>query len=371
MSGFADATAFPRCNFQVNDFREDIEWDDFVRSTAGGHHVQTSYWAIAKQAIGWTALRVILRNGSRIVGGSQLLIRKCPVIGNVSYVTKGPLLADQDPQAAHLLIARLLQFAAERKIRLLSVQPPNDAQYICDILKAHGFRRSSIELSPVASILVDLSKDPSALLNLVRRQTRQNIRRGLQAGIRVEEGDSNDVKQFYRLYCMTGDRQKFLPYPQRYYESMMSAFERHERMRLLFAKYKEEPVSVLLLVLFRDTVIAKIFGWSGRYRELRPNEALFWGSILWAKEQGYRTFDLEGIDRDGAEKYLRNEPLPEALSHCPDQLKYGFGGQVVLYPETYELFSSRFLRLLSNITSPAVGKRNLASRLIDVARKRA
>ena len=239
MSEFPNVTTLPGYDFQICDLREDVEWDNFVRSTAGGHHVQTSYWAIPKQTIGWTALRVTLRNGSRIIGGSQLLVRKYPVIGNVCYVSKGPLLAGQDSQDAHLLIARLLQVATERNIRLLSVQPPNDAWYLCDLLKAHGFQRSSIELAPMASILIDLSKDASKLLEQARRQTRQNIKRGLQTGIKVEEGNENDVKLFYDLYCMTGDRQEFLPYPQHYYESMISAFEPHERMQLLFATYRE------------------------------------------------------------------------------------------------------------------------------------
>lgn len=105
----------------VVDAYADNTWDSFVVAVPGGHHVQTSLWARVKPRLGWRAARVTLRRqGRQPVAGCQLLIRSLPLIGNVGYVTKGPLCPEEEPVSALLLalsgdtvLAKVLGWSAE------------------------------------------------------------------------------------------------------------------------------------------------------------------------------------------------------------------------------------------------------------------
>ncbi len=353
--------------FEITDAIEDPRWDSFVRGIEGGHHVQTSMWAQVKASLGWKTIRLLASSEGRIVGGAQVLTHGYPLIGSVGYVTKGPLSSMEG--LTEELIDELIWISRDYRLRFLAVQPPNNAHPMASLLAAKGFEASNMETTPVGSILIDLAMEEDRILAQTKRQTRQNINRGIREGVEISEGTGADMKTFYRLYTETAGRQGFLPYKIDYFETMRRVLEPSGSFKLLFAKYRGEPVSVLLLVPFRDTVIAKTLGWSGLYRDVRPNETLFWGAIRWAKANGYRFFDLEGIDPAGAKMALNGQPLPDHVIHSPDQLKYGFGGTVTLYPEPYELASSPLIRRLLKCVHSEAGRENFVSKIVDAIKR--
>jgi lipid II:glycine glycyltransferase (peptidoglycan interpeptide bridge formation enzyme) len=111
-------------------------------------------------------------------------------------------------------------------------------------------------------------------------------------------------------------------------------------------------------------------GWSGLYRELRPNEALFWGAVEWAKSHGYLLLDLEGIDPVNARKILQGESSRELISGTRDQLKYGFGGEITFFPEAYDFVFNPVYRRLYYRLKPQVAKQSITSKILDFFRKR-
>ena len=115
---------------------------------------------------------------------------------------------------------------------------------------------------------------------------------------------------------------------------------------MFIAEYEDEAVAAQLVVPFGDTVIAKQAGWSGRYGQRRPNEALDWATIKWAKAHGYRYYDLDGIDAQAAEMITQGGDLPESMRHSPTYYKIGFGGEVRLLPETQWYIFNPLLRIL-------------------------
>ena len=355
---------------KVSDEMQDPDWDAFVARAPGGHHVQTALWGQVKELLGWHVARIVVTDQKRIMAGAQLLIRSMPLIGPVAYLTKGPVCALRDIGLAELVIDEVCRVSRARHVQLLAIQPPNNGQAMVSLLPPRGFCPSSLELAPTASILIDLASDLDDILARMKRQTRQNIRRGEREGISVHEGTEHDLPAFYTLHTSTSQRQKFPPYPEEYFVHMWQVFEPHGYIKLLLAKYGAETVSALLIVPFGDIVIAKILGWSGSHADRRPNEALFWGAIQWAKSHGYACFDFEGIDPIGAIAVLKGESLPESLHHSSDFLKHGFGGQVVLYPEAYDRVSNPISLWAYRKASPRIGGQSVASKLMDRLRKR-
>jgi lipid II:glycine glycyltransferase (peptidoglycan interpeptide bridge formation enzyme) len=340
------ATSVTSYHVRLSDQVEDAEWDSFLAQTAGGHHVQTSLWAQVKAVFGWRPVRLVVSRAEQIVAGAQLLIRPMAGAGALGYVTKGPVVAVDDPLLTDLVIDNLYQVAQSYHLQYLLVQPPNNGQPVAEALPSRGFRPSPISLGLAATVRIDLRQDREQLFAGMRRQTRRDIRHGLGQGMIGREGTEHDLAAFYRLLVATSERQKFVPYPLQYFARIWQLYHPHGYVRLFLVEYNGEVVSAQLAVPFGDTVITKQCGWSGRYGNLGPNHVMEWTTMEWANAQGYRYYDLEGIDPSVAGLILNGGSLTEELKrqHGPAYYKLGFGGKVMLLPGTYDYVYNPMLR---------------------------
>jgi lipid II:glycine glycyltransferase (peptidoglycan interpeptide bridge formation enzyme) len=320
-------------NVQVSDQLEDSEWDTFVEKTPGGHHVQTSLWAQLKASLGWRNIRIIIRQKQGIVGGAQLLIRRAPLIGSLGYVTKGPVLAMDDTTLEDILMEHLHQVCKANKVRYLIVQPPSNRQDLSGRMSNWGFNETLLPITPTpyTTVLIDLTKDLQYLLSKMRSATRRNIRLAERRGIVVRDGTEQELKDFYQALMATANRQNFKEYPEEYWNLFYKIFSAHGKTKILFATYKEEIVSTLLLVNFGDTVIYKKGGWTGNYRDLHPNELLHWEAIQWAKSQGHRYYDFEGIEPEAAIAIQQNGLLPKHFEATLTWFKLGLIFSITLF----------------------------------------
>jgi lipid II:glycine glycyltransferase (peptidoglycan interpeptide bridge formation enzyme) len=360
----------PDYKVTTSTLHEDPAWDAFVAGTPGGHHVQTSGWARVKTILGWKATRVVVTDGSQIVGGAQILIRSLPLLGSAGYVTKGPLFYQEDPDLALMVLHEIIKISRENRCQFLAIQPPNNGGYLKGLLGSLHFCASTLELAPTASLVIDLGQGPEIIMERMKRETRRNVRRSERAGITVRQGDQSDLKTFYALYQATARRQGFTPYRPEYFELLWQAFTAQGWITLLIACYENEAVSAQLLIPFGDTVIAKMAGWSGEHSTRHPNDALYWASILWAVQHGYRYFDFEGVDPEGAHEMLNRRKLQPASHSSQDTIKYGYGGKVVLYPPAYDYLPKMMLNWFYRCIMHGKGKGSLPYRLIERLRKR-
>lgn len=330
----------------------DPEWDAFVAQSRGGHHAQTSLWGQVKAASGWCAARLVVTDQERVIAGGQFLTRPMLLGTRVGYVTRGPLCPSGDPDLADLVIDGLLLACRAHQVSFLVIQPSSNGELVARQLAKRGFEPGWIELAPTATVLIDLTPDAQEILAHMKRQTRQNIRRGEQRGIQVREGQESDLPAFHRLYAATNERYGTRPYSKEYFADMWHILEPSGLLKLFLATHDTEPVSALLTIPFGDTVVASKLGWSGLQGDSRPNEVLFWEAIKWAKVNGYRFFDLEGIDVEGAKAVLEGRPLPEALQETPTRFKLSFGGEVVLYPGPCDYVRHRLFRWVYDAVKP-------------------
>lgn len=356
-------------NIQTTETINDLQWDEFVIKTPGGHHVQTSLWGQVKALNHWEAFRVIARDEGKIIGGAQVLFRSLTPLAGIAYLTKGPVVADNNLHVAETIIKHAARLCRERHALLFAVQPANNGYEVAAGLPGWGFQPGVLELAPVASLVLDLTSPLETILANMKRQTRQNIRRGEQAGMMVREGGADDLDTFYEFHKATSKRQGFPPYSKEYYRHMWDIFEPHGYFKLFITEWNRKPISYLLVIPFGETVIAKILGWSGENPELRPNDCLFWNVIQWSKANGYHHFDFEGVDLDGAKALLAGQPLPDHLQHSPNFFKLGYGGRVTIYPPAFEMIPNPILKWAYKKTSPTVGGHSAASRIMDRLRK--
>jgi peptidoglycan pentaglycine glycine transferase (the first glycine) len=337
----------------VSTSRLDPEWDAFVDRAPGGHHLQTSLWANVKATQGWWPIRLRLRRDGELVGGCQLLLRSLPV-GAIAYCPRGPVMADLDQTALGIVLDALASVALRHRILYVKVQPPAGRGDIEHALRERGFVISDMPAAPVATVLVDLRRTPEELLAGMRAKARRCARKAMRDGIDVRPAGEAGMAAFARLIARASERHGYTPYPVDYYAEILRQFG--PRAELLLAERGGEALSALLLVGYGDSVICKAGAWSDEHRKLTPNELIHWRAMQWARDRSYRYYDLEGIDESVARAILAGDGVPESARLGPTRFKLGLGGEVTLFPQSYDRSFHRLLAWPARLVAPRLSR---------------
>jgi hypothetical protein len=314
---------------------EDALWDDFLEGTPLGHFQQSSLWAQAKASEGWRPIRILLTIDGDPGGGFQVLARKSR-FGGIGYVSKGPVLAREEPALAEFLLEQLVWTAKRHRLLALIVQVPDESRIDARLFGRRQFLPNHLIDVGRATLLADLSRGADAILRRLRKATANEIRQARQRGIRIREGGEADVGTFFRLMTATCERQGTQPNPasEPALASVWRAFHAAGRMRLTLAEYEGEAVAGSWCFCFGERVTGWKKGWSGRQRERHPNSLLVFEAIEWASRQGYKLFDFCSLSPDVARALLRGETLSEEQRKSRDFLHLSFGDKPALLPES-------------------------------------
>ncbi len=283
-----------------------------------------------------------------------MLVRRLGVL-KIAHVLQGPVLSRSEPELLEAVLDQLVRVIRAQKISYLAVQPATN----CDA--AESFEKWGLQVSPFlvgqrATSVLDLSPELRIIMRRMRRTTRNNVGLAQELGVQVRQGKESDLAGFHRLLMATGERRHFVPESLDYCLKMWRNFAPSQGLKLFLAEYEGELLSGLLAVPFGDTVAMKMLGWSGSKRRLRPNELVVWKAVEWAKESGFLSFDLCGIDASAAIDLVAGKPLPESEESSITRFKLGFGGAVVLVPPTYEYISNAALRVVSRELLTLLGR---------------
>lgn len=369
-AGPSKGTGLGAVDIQVSDSVTDPAWDGFLTTTPGGHHAQSSCWAELKATTGWSVLRITAHTGDAVVGGAQLLVRSAPAVGSVAYGPKGPLVAPQHRDVLTELLPAVHEAARVRRIRFVALQPPDNGTWIEDELLADGFRPSPLGGFPTATVMIDLSQELDDILAAMKSKTRYNIRLSERKGMKVRVGSADDLPSFHSVLRSTAERQDFSVNDESYYAETARIFGIDRGYKMFLAEYEGEVASAMFAIAFGDTVLFKRGGWTGAHGALRPNEAMHWAAIQWAKEAGYRYYNFEGIDPAAAQQHLAGAQLDSSQLRSVTRFKLGFGGEVSLLPGVHDQVYNPLARWCYRTAGPRLQDSALIDRLLDFVRSR-
>ncbi len=338
---FSTSHARHAYSVQVVHDLEDARWDEFVAHCPGGHHEQTSLWGRVKSLYSWEPFRVIISQNGTIVGGAQVLKRRLRWIGNIGYVTRGPLASSQDPDLAEVVVSELDRAAKREKLNYLVIVPSYSGHLFVPLLQRLNFVIKPDYLPPgsvmCATSILDLTKDLDQILSRMRRATRRHLRSGLSSGMTLREGGADDIETFRCLMWALCDRRGDSPTPPQkdFFHNLWKVFHPQGQVKIFLVEYEGKPVSAVIAFPFGDTVRVWKMGWAGDHAKLGPNALLYWEVIKWSKENGYRFFDFVMLDVQSAKALLRGEIPHSSSTSGMSFFKMGFGGQTLLLPDPY------------------------------------
>lgn len=329
---------------RVSDAANDPEWDAFLEEVSIGHHAQTSAWGRARAFIGWRPIRVLVSEDGRIVAGVQMVTRPMPAAGNVGFVCRGPVVAEDRQDLTRLVLDEMMAMGETRGVQYLVVQPPRGSDWMRVELGRIGFRYGAFDIDITATVRIDLQPDLAELRAGMSKKCREHVRLAERRGVTVRRGSESDLAIFNRLKDVQSARLGYARREDGYYNELWHALAPRGHIGLFIAEYEGEPVAAQLVIPFGDTCHHMERPWSGEHGKLKPNELLKWEVIKWAKSEGYRFADLEGIEPPVAEAILSGEGIPDDPRYSASRFKLKFGGQVILDPPSFDYVYNPVLR---------------------------
>jgi CelD/BcsL family acetyltransferase involved in cellulose biosynthesis len=164
--------------------------------------------------------------------------------------------------------------------------------------------------------VIDVTPDEDALFGAMASACRRNIRKAEKSGVVIEEvtGDPSFADEFYDQLRDVFAKQGLVPtYSVERVRSLIRNLAPAGRILLLRARDPEgRSIATAVLPWYHRTM----YFWGGAsyrpYQHLRPNEALIWYALRYAKSHGVTEFDFVGGNSYKAKYGTTEVPVPWA-----------------------------------------------------------
>lgn len=209
-----------------------------------------------------------------------------------SFATK-----DLSYDESEAIVDAFLERCKKRKIKEIILTPPpfvyekRQNQYLDFLFIYKGF---NIQKTLITSA-VDLSTlNPDVLSSLVYSK-RKAVRKAIKSGIRAEL--SNDIKAFYPI--LLDNKKKFGVSPTHTLEELERLKELFPNdIKLLLAFKGNKPIAgAVTFICNKIVALAFYIVHYVKFQEFRPTSLLYYEDIKWAKENGFKYYDI-GINAE-------------------------------------------------------------------------
>ena len=267
----------------------------------------------------------------------------------------------------------LLDYLKSKKCIFFRIEPPtliHNSKFL--ILK-------SFDITPRATLIVDLTQSEDQLLAGMHEKTRYNIRLAQKKDLKIKRlparpgsgsaSGGKDLNNFWQLSGMTAERDGFRLHSKSHYQAILNSSLSHQ----VTIFQNDTPIASAIFVGFGKT-FTYLFGASDHeYRNLMAPHLLQWEGIKLGKQLGFTRYDFFGIaphqhnqnchserglkadeeslsnsptDRDFSprcESGIRNDKFTYDPNHQyakVTRFKLGFEGKPEESPGTYDLLIS-------------------------------
>jgi hypothetical protein len=150
-------------------------------------------------------------------------------------------------------------------------------------------------------VYVDLMVDEETLWKNLEKSNRNSITRARREHVEIcRTNKEEDLESFYKIYNETMDRRKakkMYYFPREFYNLLFDLLG--ENANLFVAKVNDRVICASLFVGEENLVHYYLSGTSQEFRSVGANNLLLYEAILWARQQGYKIFNLGGGYKTG------------------------------------------------------------------------
>jgi len=278
------------------------EWRDFIEKESCPSIWHTLEWRdILVNEYKFKPKYLLAREGGEVCGVMPLFQVKSPITGN--RITSLPFSYYCGP------VAR----SDQAYIELI-----RESQTLCDNLGCKYVEMKMLEKLPETVVsrgnlveslyfytsILDLSSNPDDnWKKLDSRRTRWAINKAMRSGVHVRmETDSTDLKIHHKLKIQTRKKHGSPAPSLGFFKNIMNLYEDTGLVKLWVAEHENQVISTLMFYTYKNVVMPAYIASDDAYNSIMPNNLLYWKSIEWGCNNGFKFFD-----------FGRTEPNNESL----------------------------------------------------------
>lgn len=264
----------------VSDSVPPADWERFVTGhPAATHYHQYGWRGVFEQAFGHQCHYLAALDSHRVVGILPLVEFRSALFGrfavSLPFVNYGGLLVD-DARGATALVAQAVVRAKASGWRHVELR---HLERQCPDWPAK--RHKVVMLRP-------LEQTADALWASLDRKVRNQVRKAEKCGIAVEEGGSELVPQFYRVFAHNMRDLGTPVYARRLFECVLGG----PGARIFVARAGSVPVAAAVTLRWRDRVEVPWASSLRQHHDKSPNTLLYYAMLQSAVSAGARVFDF-------------------------------------------------------------------------------
>lgn len=275
-------------------------YNEFIKKN--GCVTQDLRWGSVKD--NWTTEAVYLEENEKIVAAMTVQIRK--IIGkyHLIYANRGPVGDIYDIKMLNRLIQELIPIVKKYNAAVLKFDPEvKKDKKLEELLKSNGFIViNDIEdthnlIQPIYNMILNVDENNiDNLMNRFSSKTRYNIRLAAKKGVSTRwSRDEEDLKKFYELYLITGERDGITCRPYSYFRKMFEAYTSSDELRIYISEYEGKALSAAICFHYNNKTWYIYGASSNELRNLMPNYQMQYEMIKWAIENGSKLYDFGGV----------------------------------------------------------------------------
>jgi len=206
---------------------------------------------------------------------------------SVPFLDVGGFLGKYDANNLKEVIKLLKQEGRSIEIRLNSSM--KDFEKYRKLLKQEEFG----EIGGREQFIISLTSEED-MWKRFHKHTRNDIRKAMKSGLQIRPiKDNSELKKFYSLYIQ---QMRNFGTPQHSFRFFGNLFK--SKKVVGFNCYKDKNLVGSLIVFFNGRFGYVAFNVSNsKYRNLRPNDLLYWETIRWAIGNKIEELDLGQVER--------------------------------------------------------------------------
>jgi FemAB-related protein (PEP-CTERM system-associated) len=267
------------------------KWDQYVISHPSGTLYHHSLWKeVLEESYGYEPFYMVsLEAGDEISGAFPLFLIKSSFTGrrlvSLPFSNVGGPLTN-----SHEVSQALVNAAVDQSHLMKCDYVEIRTQGNLNGIEKWGFHRSD----HFNSSIVELAENPDVVWsNFQDRNLRTEIRKAIRSGIRVRmEVNGEHLKEFYFLLLKTRRKHGIPPQPYSFFKKLWDTMSSRNLIRLLLADYQGKIIVGLILLVFKDRIIAAYMGSDDHFLHMRPHQLIYWKAMEWGCENGFHYFDF-------------------------------------------------------------------------------
>lgn len=168
-------------------------------------------------------------------------------------------------------------------------------------IKNHIFIEKCLDIRKRGRIVyIDLTQDLSAIKKGLDKGNKASLSKAVKNGIEIFRSENKeDADAFYELYLHTMERNEAegaYIFSRKFFDNLFHLLAKYSS--LFCARYKDKIIAASLFLFKKDFFHYYLSGSDAGFLSLCPNNLLLYETISWAKEQGFKIFNLGGGFRE-------------------------------------------------------------------------